>query len=152
MDPTPELSFTERVTHPEAEGGSSAPSPSTPHEYVPKWQHIKEDLKYMFQIDVDTEADLDRSEIKQQMYTKALDELRARSPFALDYFIEEKLLSVSDIRDSDRAEIVKYAYEILRLMKNPSPMRKRTEELFLEETDILTVADLEEIEKSRHER
>ena len=56
-------------------------------EFVPKFTHIQEDLRYMFGIEVNNESDLSSPIIKKKMYTKAVADFIAGNPFSLEYFL-----------------------------------------------------------------
>jgi hypothetical protein len=118
--------------HPPVEDGEVVPkNVETQEEFVPKWKHIQEDLRHMFQIDIETEEDLTSEIVKETMYQKVLTSLRSNSPFTLDYFFEEYLLTKYDIRPEDREELAVHARAIIEGMKH-SPRRTRTEQLFVD--------------------
>lgn len=97
-------------------------------EYVPRFEHIKEDLLYLFDIEATSEASLSYPWEKDKFYGAALKELQLGTPFALDYFFDEQLLKKEDITLSRRQEMRPYAETILRTFKGPRLVRAK--ELF----------------------
>lgn len=106
-------------------------TPANQEEFDPKWEHIQEDLKYLFQINTENEEDLKSQSTKDLMYQKVIDSLRDNSPFTFDYFFEEKLLTKDDIKPEDREELAVHARAIIEGMKY-SPQRTRIEQLFID--------------------
>lgn len=129
--------------------GSPFPVESSPEaeEYIPRWKQIQEDLKYMFQIDIEKEEDLGDENIRQKMYEKAVNAIRENSPFTLDYFFEEHLLNKTDIKPEDREELAVHARVIVEAMKD-SPRRRHTEQLFVN-AGIIREKDIEEFRKAK---
>lgn len=87
--------------------------------FEPKFKHIQEDLKYMFLIDVEDEHDLKSHTIKNKMYDVMIRELENGSHYALDYFIEENLLTENDIKEEDIPKLRSDASKILDTLKGP---------------------------------
>lgn len=97
-----------------------SPSTTSPEQetYEPKWKHLEEDLKYMFGIEITSEEDLYSEETKKKMYDLMLKDMQEESPFSLDYFIEEGLLSKNDIKDEDIKTLKPCALKILNNLRN----------------------------------
>jgi hypothetical protein len=125
--PQPEFNGEERdrgVLH-------SEPTKPLVHEYEPKFKHTQEDLKYMFGIDVLHEEDLYTEVIKKKMYDKAVTDFKLNNPFTLEYFFEENLLSPMDMKDEDRAELKRKAFDLLYSMRH-IVRRTRSRDLFIQ--------------------
>lgn len=105
-------------------------------EFVPKSLHHQEDLRYMFGIKAENENELYGEEIKEKMYEEAVKELKNGSAFALDYFINEGLLSRNNIKQEDIPMLREHALRILSTTKNIT-RRTSFQNLFLD-TGILT--------------
>ncbi len=105
---------------------------STPEaiEFVPKFSHIQEDLLYLFNIQVTSETSLQYPWVKDEMYAKAVEELKLGTPFALDYFFEEKLLTRDELRERGFYELKPYALTILKTFKGPRLTRAK--DLFID--------------------
>lgn len=78
--------------------------PYAVEEFVPKFTHIKEDLNTLFNIEVTSEASLRYDWVKDEMYGAILEDLQHAKPFALDYMIEEGLLTLEDLKERGIAE------------------------------------------------
>lgn len=109
------------------ENTSSAPEAI---EFVPKFAHIQEDLLYLFNIQVTSETSLQYPWVKDEMYTKAVEELKLGTPFALDYFFEEKLLTKDELRARGFYDLKPYALTILKTFKGTRLTRAK--DLFID--------------------
>lgn len=94
-------------------------------EFVPKFDHIKEDLEKLFNIEVTSEATLHYPSVKNEMYAKVIEDLQAGKPFALDYMFEEGLLTKNELRDRGIEKMKPQAEEILRKIKGPIGRRMK---------------------------
>ncbi len=67
----------------------AVPEKSSPEaiEYVSKFQHLKEDLGNLFNIEVTSEVSLSYPWVKDEMYEKVIEDFNAGKPFALDYML-----------------------------------------------------------------
>jgi hypothetical protein len=99
-------------------------------EFVPKFAHIQEDLLYLFNIQVTSETSLQYPWVKDEMYAKAVEELKLGTPFALDYFFEEKLLTRNELRERGFYELKPYALTILKTFKGTRLTRAK--DLFID--------------------
>lgn len=99
-------------------------------EYVEAFKEIQDDLKFMFDIHVENEEDLSSPNIKDELYSKVIEDLNAGKPFALDYMFEEKingkqLLSCEDLQVRGIQEMKSQAREILAKIKGPIGRRMK---------------------------
>lgn len=94
-------------------------------EYVEAFKEIQEDLKFMFAIHVENEDDLSSPLIKDKLYEKVIEDLNAGKPFALDYMVEEKLLSKDDIIGRGIQNYKPQVIEILKKIKGPIGRRMK---------------------------
>lgn len=78
--------------------------PPAIEEFVPRFTHIQEDLSNLFNIEVTSEASLRYDWVKDEMYGAILEDLHYAKPFALDYMIEEELLTFEDLKQRGIAE------------------------------------------------
>ncbi len=99
-------------------------------EFVPKFAHIQEDLLYLFNIQVTSETSLQYPWVKDEMYAKAVEELKLGTPFALDYFFEEKLLTHNELRERGFYGLKPYALTILKTFKGTRLTRAK--DLFID--------------------
>ncbi len=114
-------------------------------EFVPKFTHTQEDLRYMFGIEVNNESDLSSPIIKKQMYTKAVSDFITGNPFSLEYFLEEELLSPKDILKEDIPSLKQAATSMLASLRHLT-RRIRSQELFVE-AGILTQEEIDTLSK-----
>lgn len=110
-------------------------------EFVPKFKHIKEDLKNLFQIEVTSETSLRYPWVKDEIYNAVMQELQQGTPFAFDYMFEEKLLTKEDLQGRGVEEMKPYAKTILTTFK-PGPRLTRAKDLFVN-AGILTQEEVE---------
>jgi hypothetical protein len=94
-------------------------APQEAIEFVPKFQHIKEDLQNLFNIEVTSNASLSYPWEKDVFYAKVVEDLNAGKPFALDYMFEEGLLTKEDLQERGIATTKAQAIEILKHIKGP---------------------------------
>jgi hypothetical protein len=99
-------------------------------EFVPKFTHLQEDLLYLFNIQITSEASLRYPWVKDEMYAKTIEELKLGTPFALDYFFEEKLLTKDELASRSFQELKPYAKTILEKYKGIR--RTRAKDLFID--------------------
>ena len=99
-------------------------------EFVPKFNHIQEDLLYLFNVQVTSESSLHYPFVKDEMYTKVVEELKLGTPFALDYMFEEKLLTKDELHARGIQELKPYAKTILAKYKGIR--RTRAKDLFID--------------------
>lgn len=99
-------------------------------EFVPKFTHLQEDLQYLFTITVTSEASLQYPWVKDEMYAKVVEELKLGTPFALDYFFEEKLLTKDELKARGLQELKPYAMTVLATYKGTR--LKRARDLFID--------------------
>lgn len=99
-------------------------------EYVPGFQHIQEDLLYLFTINVTSETSLNYPWVKDEMYAKVVEELKLGTPFALDYMFEEKLLTKEELLAHGLLELKPYALQILATYKGTRLARAK--QLFID--------------------
>ncbi len=106
--------------------------PETPDtlEFVPKFNHIQEDLLYLFNIQVTSETSLHYPFVKDEMYQKVVEELKLGTPFALDYMFEEKLLTKDELRAHGIQDLKPYAKTILATYKGTRLTRAK--DLFID--------------------
>ncbi len=132
MEPSPHHNFIpsthEYVVPPEID--TTEPEPQELTEFVPKFVHTQEDLSNLFNIEVTSETSLQYPWVKDEMYAKVIEELKLGTPFALDYFFEEKLLTRDDLSARNFYELKPYALTILKTFKGNRLNRAR--ELFID--------------------
>ncbi len=117
-------------------------------EYVPKFAHIQEDLLFLFNVNVTSESTLNYEFVKDELYTKVIEELKLGTPFALDYMFEEeihgkKLLSREDLQERGIQEMKPYAKTILANYKK-GPRLLRAKNLFVD-TGVLTEEETDSV-------
>lgn len=97
------------------------PENSSPEaiEYVSKFQHLKEDLENLFNIEVTSETSLSYPWVKDEMYEKVLEDFGEGKPFALDYMFEEGLLTKKDLEERGIKNLKQQALDILKTFKDP---------------------------------
>ena len=95
-------------------------------EFVPRFKHIREDLLYLFTINVTSETSLNYPWVKDEMYQKVVEEFKLGTPFALDYFFEEKLLTKDELQARGFQELKPYAKTILATYKGTRLTRAKT--------------------------
>ena len=97
------------------------PENSSPEaiEYVSKFEHLKEDLENLFNIEVTSETSLSYPWVKDEMYAKVLEDFREGKPFALDYMFEEGLLTKEDLQERGVKDLKQQALDILKTFKDP---------------------------------
>lgn len=110
-------------------------------EFVPKFNHIQEDLKAMFTIEVADERSLFSPQTKDLMYAKVVEDLKLNSPYALDYMFEEelnkkKLLTREELQERGIQHMKPEALQILQTTTG-TWQRTRAKNLFID-TGILT--------------
>lgn len=109
---------------------NSSPENSIPHpkgidnsseavEYVSKFEHLKEDLANLFNIEVTSESSLKYPWVKDEMYYKVVEDFDEGKPFALDYMFEEGLLTKEDLKERNIQAMKPQAINILRTFKGP---------------------------------
>lgn len=108
-------------------------------EFVPKFNHIQEDLLYLFNINATSQSSLHYPFVKDEMYSKAIEELQLGTPFALDYMFEEKLLTKEDLQSRHIEAMKPYAKTILATYKR-GPRLTRAKDLFVD-SGLLTRAE-----------
>ncbi len=117
----------------------TAPSSSKTVEIIevePRFNQIREDLASMFTVYIENEEMLVNRFVKDELYSKVVEDLKLFHHFALDYMIEEKLYPDGDplltredfIRRGIRT-LQKYGADILSRSKEPA--RSRIKELFI---------------------
>ncbi len=99
-------------------------------EFVTHFKHIQEDLEHLFTLTVTSEMSLTYPWVKDEMYSKVVEELQLGTPFALDYMFEEKLLTKEELKTRGIQELKSYAKTILTIYKGTRLTRAKT--LFLE--------------------
>lgn len=109
-------------------------------EYVPKFEHIKEDLKNLFQIEATSEASLAYPWVKDEMYTKIIEDFNAGKPFALDYLFKEGLLTKEDLISRGIQANKERALQILQSLRGPRLFSVK--ELFID-TGLLTQEEID---------
>ena len=114
------------LTHMESEISTKQPEAV---EFVPKFTHVKEDLLSLFNIQITSEASLQYPWVKDEMYAKIIKEIKLGTPFALDYFFEEKLLTKDELASRGFQELKPYAMTILEKYKGIR--RTRAKDLFI---------------------
>ncbi len=114
-----------------------------PLEYEARFGQIRDDLKYMFQIEVRDEDELTLPRTKERMYKVALAYLEEENPFGFEYFVDEALLSKEDIKTKDKRRIKELAIRILEKRRN-AYQRTRCKDMFLT-LGVLTQKELEMI-------
>lgn len=112
-------------------------------EFVSKFAHIQEDLKYMFQIDVESESQLHSEDTKQKIYTKAINDIHEGNPFSLEHFFEYGLISPSDIKKDDLPHLKTSAHKILYAHRSTARLTA-SKNLFIK-MGILTEEDVGEV-------
>lgn len=95
-------------------------------EFVPKFKHTQEDLLYLFNMQVTSETSLHYPFVKDELYQKAIEELKLGTPFALDYMFEEKLLTKDELKNRGIQELKPYAKTILATYKGTRLTRAKT--------------------------
>lgn len=105
------------------------------HEFVPKFEHIKEDLGNLFNIEVTSETSLTYPWVKDELYQKVVEDFTAGKPFALDYMFEEGLLTKEDLEKRGIQDMKPQALTIIKTIKGPR--LTRIKDLFMS-TGILT--------------
>jgi hypothetical protein len=88
-------------------------------EFVPKFEHIREDLLYLFNIQTTSEASLNYPWVKDELFLKVTEELKLGTPFALDYMLDENLLTREDLQSRNINALKDYARTILTTYKGP---------------------------------
>lgn len=132
---------------------NSSPENSVPHseridnspeavEYVSKFEHLKEDLVNLFNIEVTSEASLKYPWVKDEMYYKIIEDFSEGKPFTLDYMFEEGLLTKEDLKERNIQAIKPQALEILKTFKGPRLTSAK--KLFIN-TGILTEEEVETV-------
>jgi hypothetical protein len=104
-------------------------------EFVEKFKHIQEDLKFLFEIEVTSQTSLNYPWVKNELYAAVEKELKAGTPFALDYMFDEGLLTKEDLKERRIETLKPYAETILATFKGTRLTRAK--ELFIE-TGIFT--------------
>jgi hypothetical protein len=104
--------------------------PEEKDEYVSKFLHIQEDLKYMFGITVEHEEDLYQPLIREKIYSKAINDFLQGNPFTLEYFLEEHILEPEDINAKDIPSLREAAKRVTASMRHTG-RRKASKELFV---------------------
>ncbi len=99
----------------------AVPENSSPEaiEYVSKFQHLKEDLENLFNIEVTSETSLSYPWVKDEMYEKVIEDFNVGKPFALDYMFEEGLLTKEDLESRGIKNLKRQALDILKTFKDP---------------------------------
>lgn len=109
-------------------------------EYVSKFEHLKEDLENLFNIEVTSEASLSYPWVKDEMYAKILEDFEEEKPFALDYMFEEGLLTREDLEKRGIKDMKPQALHILQTFKGPRLISAKN--LFIA-TGLLTEEEVE---------
>lgn len=117
---------------------------STPEavEYVEKFKHIQEDLKNLFNIEVTSHASLSYPWVKDELYTKVIEDLTLGKPFALDYMFEEGLLTKEDLHKRGIEKMKPQVIEILTKIKGP--IGRRMKDLIIN-AEILTEEEADRV-------
>ncbi len=94
-------------------------------EYVSRFEHLKEGLENLFNIEVTSEVSLSYPWVKDEMFAKVLDDFKEGKPFALDYMFEEGLLTKKDVQERGIQKIKPQALYILQTFKGPRLTRAK---------------------------
>lgn len=105
-------------------------------EYEPKFKQHQEDLQNLFGIEVTSLASMKYPWVIDEFYQAAVKELLLGTPFALDYLLDEKLLTKKDIEERGITEEMRdAAKKIVATYKGPRLVRAKST---LEESGILS--------------
>ena len=139
-----------------------SPEPATHKEpgavkYVPKIEHIQEDLASFFQIYIENEAMLNNRYIKDEMYTKVKEGLEHNEYFALYCMMEIKLhnegpslLTKKDLISRGIRSYQNNARAILHKYEKKGPRLKEVKKLFID-SGMFTEQEIErELQRPKH--
>lgn len=134
MEPSKNIFNASPQTPPSQEVVTPSHSPEA-IEFVPKFEHLKEDLQNLFNIEVTSETSLSYPWVKDELYAKVVEDFTNHKPFALDYMYEEGLLTKEDLSARNIEGLKPLAIETLQTLKGPRLIRAKN---LCIETGILT--------------